>query len=101
MENLDQKFFAYHEKNPHILPLFLKFAKQAKSVGFSHYSIRAIVNRVRWHINIETKDVDGFKMNNNYSSRYARLLVKENPEFEGFFRNRQLKRPSVLSEGKE
>ncbi len=95
-KTLDEKFFQYHNDNPHVLKLFLNYARQVKDVGFQHYGFHTIMHRVRWHLNVETKDSEGYKMNNNYSSRYARLLVKENPEFEGFFRNRKLTTFSVL-----
>jgi len=44
---------------------------------------------MRWHINIETKDPDGFKINNNHSRGYAQMLMDECPEFDGFFRTRE------------
>jgi hypothetical protein len=96
VKSLDEKFFQYHSDNPHIFDLFLSYARQVKGAGFKHYGFHTIMHRVRWHLNIETTDPEGYKMNNNYSSRYARLLAKKNPEFKGFFRNRKLTTFSVL-----
>ncbi|MHC4158885.1 MAG: hypothetical protein ACYSSO_07375 [Planctomycetota bacterium] len=96
MDQLDAKFWIYHEENPHVFELFTKFAVMAKSAGYQYYSAKAIFERVRWQINIETKDPEGFKLNNNYTSRYARLLVDRRPAFNGFFRNRVLKTRSLL-----
>ncbi len=93
---LDEKFFKYHKDNPHVLELLLMYTRQVKEAGFDTYSLNTIMNRVRWHVNIETKDIEGYKMNNNYSSRYARLIVLEAPEFEGFFNNRELQTESIL-----
>ena len=95
-ETLDEKFFKYHEANPQVYSLFLGFVKKARSAGHKHYSIDAIMHQVRWHMNVETRDSEGFKMNNNYTSRYARLLVKLQPNLDGFFRNRKLKTASTL-----
>ena len=36
-------------------------------------------------------DRDGFKLNNNFTSRYARLIEREHPELRGFFRKRRLR----------
>jgi hypothetical protein len=98
MASHDDKFFEYHEKNPHVFELFVKYAKKVKASGYKHYGMHTIMHRVRWHINIDTEDPDGYKMDNNYSSRYARLLAKEYPEFEGFFHTRKLATFSVLEE---
>jgi hypothetical protein len=96
-QTLDDKFFQYHDNNPHVFKLFVRFAREAKNAGFKHYGMHTIMHRVRWHINVETNDEDGYKMNNNYSSRYARLLMQKHPEeFEGFFNLRKLQTYSIL-----
>jgi hypothetical protein len=97
--NIDEKFFKYHEKNPHVFDLFYKYTMEVKAKGFDHYSTDAIMHRIRWHRMIETDINERFKMNDNYTSRYARLLVEKYPELDGFFRNRQLKTPSILNGG--
>ena len=87
----DEKFLKFHSDNPYIFQLFVKYSREAKAAGKKHYGIWAIANRIRWHVDIETRSRDGFKVNNNYLSRYARLIAEEYPEFKGFFRNRELK----------
>jgi hypothetical protein len=46
---------------------------------------------MRWERFLLTKDIEKYKLNNNYPSRYARLIVENNPEFEGFFETRKLR----------
>ena len=81
-------FKQYHEQNPTIYKLFKRFAVQARNAGFKHYSARGIFHRMRWHMNVDTKDPDGFKINNNYSKDYTLMLIEEDPSFKGFFRTR-------------
>jgi hypothetical protein len=95
IDNMDDRFWEYHRANPHVFILFARFAMQVKHNGHDHYSAKAIFERVRWHFSVETTGED-FKLNNNYTSRYARLLAEEYPEFEGFFRNRELSTYSNL-----
>ena len=87
---LDKQFERYHAENPHVFELFRRFAFMAKNSGRTKYSARAIYHRMRWHMDIEVKG-DDYKLNNNYSSRYARLLIQKFPEFEGFFETRTLR----------
>ena len=96
MSEVDMKFFKYHKESPHIFNLFVAFSKEIKAKGYKTYSMRTIMHRIRWHVDITTNDPDGFKMNNNYSSRYARMLANEYPDFKDFFKNRRMKTLTIL-----
>lgn len=85
---LAQRFEEYHRENPHVYELFLKYAKQVKNSGFDRFSSKAIYERLRWHLSFETNDCDAFKLNNNYTSFYARKVMAEHPEFTNFFETR-------------
>lgn len=88
---IDQKFKKYHKDNPRVYDLIVKYSNKVRAAGFKHYGIWAIINQVRWHVDVETQDPDGFKMNNNYCSRYARMVMDNHPHLDGLFRLRQLK----------
>ena len=90
-QTLDERFAEYHAKNPAVFELFKKFAGMARDSGRTHFSAKAIMERVRWEICFASRDRRNFKVNNNYTSRYARLLVSECPEFRGFFEMRELR----------
>lgn len=77
-------FLKFHETNPKVYSMFKIFACQLRQGGLSHYGSKAIMERIRWHFEVEHKQKD-FKVNNNYASCYARLLMREAPEFKGFF----------------
>lgn len=91
MNKFDKKFEQYHRENPRVYDLFVKFTYEARNAGHKNYSIWAIANRVRWHVDIDTKSSDGFKISNNHLSRYSRLIMKNNPHMAGFFRTHALK----------
>jgi hypothetical protein len=82
------KFFHFHRQNPHVYQGLEKFALMAKQAGKKKWGIKGIYERLRWETEIETGG-DGFKLNNNYTSRYARLLMEKNEELEGFFEIRE------------
>jgi hypothetical protein len=89
-----ERFAAYHEAHPEVFALFLRFARELRAAGRDRYSADAILHRCRWHYAIEGRDASGFKLNNNYASRYARKLMSEYPdEFSNFFELRELKAP--------
>lgn len=82
-------FQTYDEENPQIWEEFKKRSFQAKKRGFKNYSANGIFEIIRWHSSTGSDDV--FKLNNIYRADYARKMMREFPEFEGFFRVRELK----------
>jgi len=87
---LDDRFREYHVKNPQVYQFFERFALVALNSGMQTFGAKAIMERVRWEVSLMTKDHTTFKINNYYTSRYARLLVEQRPEFAGFFEMRRL-----------
>lgn len=90
-DSLEAKFQRYHRNNPDVFALLLRFTLEAKRRGYRHYGVGAVFERIRWHMDIETHDKEGFKLNNNYRSRYVRLLEQLFPEHAGFYRKRELR----------
>lgn len=92
-ENIVRSFFIYHQENPQVYDLLLRFTKEVYVRGRRRYSIVAVFERVRWYTTIETNG-DEFKLNNNYRSCYSRLIMHEHPQFNGMFSTRVT--PGVL-----
>lgn len=94
-----EAFVRFHRTNPELWRLFERFALQAARRGHRHYSSRVVCERIRWHVEVETDDEDGLKLNNNFMPYYARLFHRAHPELPGFFRNREqvsASRPAYL-----
>lgn len=87
---IQDRFELWIQQNPQALSLFIKYANEARESGRKHYSIKAIIERVRWHVAIQTRG-DDFKINDHWSSRLARLLMQKDPRLEGFFELRKLR----------
>jgi hypothetical protein len=83
------EFKEYDKQNPHIWEAFKEFSLNAKQKGFSNYGSSGIFEIIRWNTNIQSRDL--YKINNNYKPHYARKMMLEFPEFEGFFRVRELR----------
>lgn len=88
---LERAFEEFHAANPRVFELFEKFAFEVIGAGHRHYSADAILHRIRWHVAVETKSGDGFKINDHHSAYYARLFEARHPERSGFFRTRRVR----------
>tara|TARA_B100000963_G_C22628321_1_gene673527 strand:- start:1085 stop:1492 length:408 start_codon:yes stop_codon:yes gene_type:complete len=104
---------AFHKKHPEVWRLFVRFTQELIAAGHRHYSAKGIFERIRWEQDVvkpQWKE-DGFvgsgcinggqpvsyakkqhfKLNNNYSSFYARRFMTMFPDHGGFFRTRKRK----------
>lgn len=84
------RFDEYHAANPQVYALLRRFALEAKRSGRERLGIKALFERVRWYTDVEAK-ADSFKVNNNYTAFYARLLMEQEPELKDFFETRRSK----------
>lgn len=84
-EQIFRRFVEFHKANPEVWRLFKRFAFETISRGFQHYSSYAVFERIRWHVNIETRTFDGLKLNNDFRPYYSRLFEVAHPEHNGFF----------------
>lgn len=80
-------FEEFHKANPHVYEAFKRFAREAQG-KVARYSADAILHRIRWFAAIETSG-DEFKVNDHWSAFYARLLIRDDPSFTGFFELRK------------
>lgn len=88
-ETIDEQFQAFHRANPHIYRILRALAMDYRRAGHDHCGIKMLYEVLRYQSGIYTRG-DAYKLNNNYTSRYARLLMKQEPELAGFFETREL-----------
>lgn len=88
----DRRFREFHEKNPQVYQQLVKHARTAKARGKPKISIELLVNVVRWYTFLHTDDPNSeFKINNNYKSRYARMIMEQEPDLSSIFNLREMK----------
>jgi len=87
---IQQRFEAFHAANPHVFDAIVRLAFKARSHGVQSYGMKGIFELLRWDYSLQTRG-DVFKLNNIFTSRYARLVMDALPELDGFFETRELK----------
>jgi hypothetical protein len=91
-ESIDARFVEFDAAHPEVYDLFKRFALELLGRGRERYSADAILHRIRWHYAVNPgKEFDGFKINDHFSSRYARKLAAEDVRFAEFFEFRVLR----------
>lgn len=88
-----ERFATFHGDYPQVYRMLVGFARQMHRRGFEHYGIAAVFERARWEVHMTwgPDSEQGLKLNNDLKALYARLIMDENPDLEGFFRLRRLR----------
>lgn len=77
--SLIERFQVFHAANPHVADALESLAAQ----WLRHHDrvgIKALFERLRWESGIQTAG-DAYRLNNNYTAFYARLLIERRPEW--------------------
>lgn len=92
-DSIQRRFLAFHEANPHVYAAIVGYAREAKAAGARRVGMAAIFERLRWDHLIETGGSGGFRLNDQHTSRYARLVMAQEPDLDGLFEIRELRPP--------
>ena len=87
--HVQHDFLAWYPQNMNVVNRFEAAAIELKqSARRSHYGMSAIMEQLRWHSDVGSPH-EPFKLNNNYRSVLARLIMAINPDLSGMFSIRE------------
>ena len=86
-----ERFELFHENNPQVYMALVALARELVAKGYQKIGIKMLFEVVRWQFMLATTDSSEFKLNNNYHSRYARIIMQKEPDLRGVFSLRGLK----------
>ena len=91
---IQQRFEQFHLDNPWVYSTLAQMIEELRAKGIERWGMKSLWEVLRWRIAIGQVRVVGdadFKLNNDYTSRYARLLIQNSPEFATMFELRELR----------
>lgn len=93
MSTIKKSFSDFHESNPHVYDDLVRMCRKFRSRGNTgRIGIGMLFEVLRWNSHVSTiRDKSDFKLNNNFRSRYARLIMKENPDLRDIFQLREIR----------
>jgi hypothetical protein len=85
-----EAFLRFHKENPHVYRELVSRARRVRERGYrGKIGIGMLFEVLRWRHLLQTVG-DDFKLNNNYRSYYARLIMRNEPDLVGIFELRKL-----------
>ena len=94
--SIESRFEAFHARNPGVYAKLVNLAYRARNLDHQRrIGIGMLFEVLRWEWTLLglPDDAEEFKLNNNYRSRYARLIMADHPQLDGLFEIRELKTP--------
>lgn len=87
---IDQRFEAFHQANPWVYTQLVALARYAVARGKTKLGIKSLIERLRWDFELSSNG-QPWKLNNSFSSRYARKIMAECPDLTDVFELRALR----------
>lgn len=82
-------FLRFHMENPHVYGEIVKLAREMKANNHERWGIKGIFEVLRWRYAIQTSGDECFKLDNRYTSHFARLVMEQEPDLKDFFQTRE------------
>ena len=85
---IEESFGLFHHGNPHIYRLLTEMALKYKRAGNSRCGMKMLWEALRFTSGVRTRG-EPYKLNNNFTALYARLLMRQEPLLLRFFEVRE------------
>jgi hypothetical protein len=89
---IEEAFWRFHRENPHVYHELVRLARAWRQRRSQKVGVGMLFEVLRWQMAMRTTG-DTFKLNNNFRSYYARLIMAEERDLEGIFDTRSLRAP--------
>jgi flagellar motor component MotA len=89
---IEDRFREFHENNPQVYTSLVELAQEARERGVRRLGIELLWARLRWHYLVEVEQGnEPFKLNDHFTSRYARLIIDNEADLADLFEIRKLR----------
>jgi hypothetical protein len=88
VKTIESRFIDFDAKYPEVYEELRRLAIQLRGEGRKRIGIGEIYEVARYNLRTTAKDDEGFKLNNDFRSRYSRKLIAEIPQLAPCFEMR-------------
>jgi len=81
-------FERFHRLNPHVLRTIEELVEMMRERGVTQWGMKGVFEVLRWQYAMQTGG-EAYKLNNNYTAFYVRVVVGRYPNLDGFFKMRK------------
>ncbi len=90
--SIQDRFLLFHETNPWVFKALVDLAYALRNRGHRRFGVKLLFERLRFEYLLTTNDpTSSWRLNNNMTSRYARMLIENVPELADCIETRELR----------
>jgi hypothetical protein len=89
--SIQADFELFHRTNPQIYRALVRLARYHVGGGVSRVSIDYLYHILRWRMFLKTRGKEWHKLNDHFTSRYARLMEQQERDLRGRITMRKLR----------
>lgn len=90
--SIDAQFDAFRILNPWVEDALIHLTRDLQAAGHSKVGMKMLFEVLRWQWLRATRDPNSdFKLNNNFTARYARVIMAEHADLDGIYETRTLR----------
>jgi hypothetical protein len=92
---IEQRFLRFHGAHPEVYAEMVRLTRRLVQAGHRRVGVKMIWEVMRWRRMWRglPDPLEDYKLCNDYHSRYARLIMAQEPDLVGIFRTRRLEAP--------
>lgn len=88
---IQARFEQFHDNNPHVYQRMVELCRDAKAAGATRLGVGLLIHVIRWENILTNRGREPWKINQDFASRYARLLMEQECGLQDFFEVRELR----------
>jgi hypothetical protein len=90
--SIEEAFWTFHDRHPEVYAAVVRLCREWRARGAERWSIEGAFAVLRWQRRLSglPDPREAYKLNDHYTSRYARLVMEQEPDLAGIFETREL-----------
>ena len=91
--SIQERFERFHTHHPEVAEQLVLLTRRAMLAGRNKVGMGMLFEVLRWERLLAglPDETETYKLNNDYRSRYARMIMATHPELDGIYETRRLK----------
>lgn len=85
-----ERFIAFHKENPWVYKKLTDLAREMRASGHQRIGMKMLFEVVRWTSAVRSGPKSGWKLNNNFTQLYSRLIMAQEGDLRGAFETRKV-----------
>lgn len=91
MSDIDTAFQEFHHANPHVYEYLVQTARRFVAKGARRLSIKCLYEFARMEHWLNTETQDPWRLSNNHTASYSRLIMAQEADLAGLFQTKKLR----------